>query len=95
MDIKSMVEEVSSIGGKGAMTAHFDKIHSKLVTYKRKYPQLKDATSLLELALWKSKVDELRGGGQTANMKNECRTSCGAAIIIPNVLPYLIGDEEE
>mmetsp|Transcript_23524 Transcript_23524/g.38441 ORF Transcript_23524/g.38441 Transcript_23524/m.38441 type:complete len:238 (+) Transcript_23524:2-715(+) len=95
MNIKNMVKEVSSIGNLNPMLAHFDKIHSKLVTYERKYPQLKDATSLLELALWKSKVDELGGGEQTANMKNECRISCGAAIIIPNMLPYLIGDEEE
>ena len=56
---------------------------------------MKDATSFLELALWKLKVDELGGEEQTADMKNARRFSCGAATIIPNVLPYLICDEEE
>ena len=47
---------------------------------------------MLELALWKSKVYEL--DVDTAELRG--RINCGAAVIIPNVLPYLIsnGDEE-
>ena len=95
MDIKNMVKKVSSIGNAYAIAALFHKIHSKLVTYEHEYTQLKDATSFLELALWKLKVDELGGEEQTADMKNACQISCGSAIIIRNVLPYLIGDEDE
>ena len=72
----------------------FSTIHSKLVTYERGYPQLKEAAFLLELVLWKFKIDESgvrQSGADTADKKGQCRINCGADIIIPNVLPYLIG----
>ena len=66
------------------LSSHFDIIHRKLLTYEHKYHQLKDVAFFLELALWKSKIEESR---------KQCRINCGVDVIIPNVLPYLIADE--
>ena len=33
--------------------------------------------------------------GRTADVRGQCRINCGADVIIPNVLPYLIANEEK
>jgi len=63
-------------------------IYDKLATYE----SIKEATSVLELALWKAKIDESRNKrarGEDVSYKEQCRVNCGADIIIRNVLPYL------
>ena len=65
------------------------------------YESLKVGTSVLELALWKTKIDEfvLRGSGQCnkrarididMSQREQCRLSCGADIVVRNVLRYLL-----
>eukprot|EP00984_Skeletonema_dohrnii_P024639 scaffold13789_cov143-Skeletonema_dohrnii-CCMP3373.AAC.1 len=65
---------------------------------------LKEATTLLELALWKAKLDEkedcsIEGRAKkatkfdTAGTRNERRITSGANIVIRNVLPFLQLDE--
>mmetsp|Transcript_573 Transcript_573/g.1132 ORF Transcript_573/g.1132 Transcript_573/m.1132 type:complete len:264 (+) Transcript_573:1-792(+) len=88
------------------LVPHFDSVHLKLVTYEQEFSQLKDAMSLLELAIWKSKLDESvpmmqynnagkkRKTNDHFDMKRQCRIRCGAGVILPNVLPYLIGNGE-
>ena len=60
---------------------------------------------MLELALWRIKINELAPseGRHKKKMKvdqsairNQCRISCGANIVIEHVLPYLlpVGEEE-
>ena len=111
MDIENMVERIHSVcSWAPSLPTHSDTINSKLVTCEHEYHQLKDATSLLELALWQSKTDEsilimqCNNVGQkrktkdhTIDVKRQCRISCGASVIIPNVLSYLIvkGEEED
>jgi len=65
-------------------------VYDRLATYE----SIKEATSVLELALWKAKVNEscnkrarVEGGD---SYKEQCRINCGADIIIRNVLPYLL-----
>ena len=65
---------------------HSDLIHSKLVVFER----LKGATSLLELALWKMKMEELELFRHTAEGRAQCRIRSGGDVIIPNVMAYLI-----
>jgi hypothetical protein len=65
---------------------HFDLIHSKLVAFE----WLKGATSLLELALWKMKMEELELFRHTAEGRAQCRIRSGGDVIIPNVMAYLI-----
>ena len=69
-------------------------------SYEHKYPWLVEAAALVELALWKSMVNESltlneRSVGNrnhdqmmenVANRKRECRMNCGAGVIIRNVL---------
>ena len=54
-NINNLVEGISSYNRDFELEAHFDVIQYKLLTYER----AKDATFLLELALWKSKINEL------------------------------------
>ena len=58
----------------------------------------RDASVLLELAIWKAKIDDTNGQLEddiTDDLRTECRINCGANVIIPNVLSYLIGNDEE
>jgi len=88
--IQDMLESIPFLASQ-ELVHHFDKIHSKLVSYECEYRQRKDAISLLELALWKSKIDQSAVGVKDRYH----RTNCGADVIIPNVLPYLADSEEE
>ncbi|KAL7527132.1 hypothetical protein ACHAWF_002048, partial [Thalassiosira exigua] len=48
--------------------------------------ELVEASTILELALWKAKIDKPNAD---ADMREDCRRNCGAPIIVPNVLSYL------
>ena len=61
---------------------------------------LKEATTLLELALWKANLDDNEGGlrvregvrttrGQRKRARKEICVTSGASIVIKNVLPFL------
>ena len=70
-------------------------VYSKLAAYEI----AKESTSILELALWKAKIDEnsnkrARVSGEVISYKEQCRINCGADIIIRNVLPYLVPEFE-
>ena len=73
---------------------HVRALCARLATYEL----LKEATSLLELALWKSKIGESASSvhchkkakvGITVSHKEQCRINCGADIMLRNVFPYL------
>jgi hypothetical protein len=78
-------------------------VHSRIEHYKTKHIQvLKEATVLLELALWKAKLDDDNEGGDDSleapikkvkvdveRTRNERRVTSGANIVIKNVLPFL------
>lgn len=57
------------------------------------YIALKDAASLLELALWKSKIAEQCSdliSENISSIRSKARYNCGATVIIPNVLSFLV-----
>ena len=106
-EIKCLVEECSSIHSIDLdgdecewidFESRLDVIYSKLIAYERKYRELKDAMTLLELALWKSRVDgsmqrKRSYAGQMKennNLRKACHTNCGADVIIPYVLSLLL-----
>lgn len=60
-----------------------DTIQSKIECYK-----LMENTSLLELALWKASQLDI-GEGANVWERQVCRMSCGAAVVIPNVLAFI------
>eukprot|EP00986_Skeletonema_menzelii_P001717 scaffold468_cov133-Skeletonema_menzelii.AAC.9 len=62
---------------------------------------LKEATALLELALWKANLDDNEGGnfvregvrttrGSKKRARKEVRVTSGADVVIKNVLPFLL-----
>ena len=51
------------------------------------YCELVEATTILELYLWKVKVDDF--DDWNARTRDQCHVKCGADITIPNVLPFL------
>ncbi|KAL7528596.1 hypothetical protein ACHAWF_008880, partial [Thalassiosira exigua] len=74
-------------------------IQSKLEYYEAEFCRLKEATAMLELALWKAKINEsvLRRRSckkklrvDASGFRNECRIRCGANHVIKNVLPFLL-----
>ena len=76
---------------------------TKLEYYESEYRKLKESTSLLELALWKIKIDDsslindkkMVGGNKKIKMdlsefRLQCRISCGADYVLENVWKYLL-----
>jgi hypothetical protein len=73
-----------------------------LAYYESESQRLKESTSLLELAMWKMKLDagmdqdEAMGGGNkkkkmdTLDFRLQCRISCGADNVVGNVWPFLL-----
>jgi len=55
------------------------------------YEQLKEATWLLELAVWKAKIGESTSNihGQGGEERNQCRINCGVQQILPIVVSFL------
>ena len=88
-DIHDRLRRIPSISPKG-LDSHFHSIDSKLSVY----DELKDAPALLELAIWKSKIDERTD--RTIDMKMECRIDSLSmvVIIVPYVLSFLTDDSE-
>ena len=67
--------------------------------FESEYSKLKEYTTLLELALWKHKMDEHCQASnrrikklkiEKSHLREQCRINCGADIVIENVLPYLV-----
>jgi hypothetical protein len=80
------------------------RIQEKLAYFEDELPKLKDATTMLELALWKMKMSQ---NGQNIKNQTHCqkkikadesssrsqnRVTCGADFVIGHMLPFLISD---
>ena len=71
-------------------------VRSKLVQYEEEYIRLKEATTILELAMWKNEMNESdtkkrkRTEESGSNYRQQCRIGCSADIVIDHVLPYLL-----
>lgn len=64
-------------------------IETKLVHNENEYLRLKEATSIIELVVWKNKMNDSEGEISSVTRK-ECRINCGADIVIEHMLPYLL-----
>jgi demethoxyubiquinone hydroxylase (CLK1/Coq7/Cat5 family) len=79
-------------------------IWSKLDHFEDELPQLKEVTTILELALWKMKTNEKKSHQDIAtpsqkkiksdesSIRQQCRVTCGADVVICHVLQFLITD---
>jgi hypothetical protein len=77
------------------------RIQEKLAHFEDELPKLKEATTLLELALWKTRINDIIEQQKTArnqkkiktdksSIRQQCRVTCGADVVIGHVLPFLI-----
>ena len=75
-------------------------VQKMLGQHEVEYQNLKEATSVLELVLWKNSISEANSSDDRRGLRKEegvdkphrsqCRISCGADIVIQHVLPYLL-----
>eukprot|EP00984_Skeletonema_dohrnii_P018937 scaffold8973_cov75-Skeletonema_dohrnii-CCMP3373.AAC.9 len=79
------------VGGKAeAIRVWIESVLHKIIHYKaeqRRY--LKEAATILELALWKKRLSEINVPEGDEEGRVECRVKCGADILMKNVLPFL------
>ena len=90
--IYDMLERIPAIESQSLKQyVHF--IDSKLSSYE----SAKDIASVLELAIWKANMmveqcDPYTDNISCLDMKLGCRIKCGATVVIPNVLSFLLQD---
>ena len=98
--INEVLPVTQTSGKSGVMKHWMDAVLDKMDHYKAEhYRYIKEAINLLELALWKAKLDEkedtfAEGRKKKAKVdadsaRRERRVTCGADIVIKNVLPFL------
>ena len=69
-------------------------LQTKLVNLETKYQNVKEGVSLLELALWKTKINEETSGRKRkideSDLRLQCRVNCRADIVIEHMLKFLL-----
>jgi hypothetical protein len=77
------------------------RIREKLAYFEAEYPKLKEITTILELTVWKLRMNEMllpekatqcqkKMKTDELSTRRQCRITCGADVVIRHVLPYLI-----
>ena len=77
-------------------------IREKLAHFEDEMPRLEEATTILELALWKNMLDvnskkmetnccQKKMRSDESDVRQQCRVTCGADVVIGHVMPFLIG----
>ena len=68
-----------------------ESVLEKINHFKAEYHRLLvEATTQIELALWSARVDEEHVSEVDKEHWAECRVNSGSAIVIPNVLAFLV-----
>jgi hypothetical protein len=81
------------------------RIRAKITHFEAEYPKLKKITTILELALWKLRMNENIPQEEVTHcqekmktdeteIRRQCRITCGADVIIGHVIPFLISTED-
>jgi hypothetical protein len=81
------------------------RIQAKVAHFEAEYPKLKEITTILELALWKLRMNEnipqeevshcqKKMKTDESSIRRQCRITCGADVIIGHVIPFLISTED-
>eukprot|EP00980_Cylindrotheca_fusiformis_P004942 scaffold1051_cov119-Cylindrotheca_fusiformis.AAC.17 len=77
------VDQALALVDRSARSREVSVAYFKLAKYERM-----EILSLVELCLWKVKIEEVRSAGQYAD-RQSCRINNGSHIVISNVLPFL------
>jgi len=96
-----MIKELKDFGRANNKAFCIYTVRSIFTSYEAQYNQLKEATTILELALWKYKMDESESNKKRkrteepdSDFREQCRVSCSADIVIEHVLPFLVPGTE-
>jgi hypothetical protein len=76
-------------------------IQIRITHFQSEVSKLKEATTILELALWKLRMNEKipqeeashcrkKMKSDKSSIRQQCRITCGADVVIRHVLPYLV-----
>jgi hypothetical protein len=66
-------------------------IQEKLIYFEDELLKLKEATTILELVLWKvMSCRQKKVKTDESSIHSQCRVTCGASVVITHVLPFLI-----
>mmetsp|Transcript_15782 Transcript_15782/g.28369 ORF Transcript_15782/g.28369 Transcript_15782/m.28369 type:complete len:419 (+) Transcript_15782:1-1257(+) len=99
---RAIAAEIESNSVSVYLPRKMTEVRSVLEYYEAEYCKLKEATSILELALWKAKINESKSieGRRRRHAKKiriddsasrqRCRIGCGADHVIENVLMFLL-----
>jgi hypothetical protein len=101
--INQTLPNIQSVEKSQAIQQWFESVNSRIDHYKSEHQTLlKEAMTLLELALWKATLLNETDGKKcnvdvmtkkakidTEAARKEHRVTCGASIVIKNVLPFL------
>ena len=99
--ITSMIHTAAFVYG-GDNSTIFRLIRDKCAHFENELPKLKEATSILEIALWKMKINDNSleenkiwsqktiKTDESSTIRQQCRVSCGADVVIGHMLPFLI-----
>jgi hypothetical protein len=71
-------------------------ISSKIAHFEEELTKLKEVTTMLELALWKMKMNENAHQDMAthdSNVRSQDRVTCGADVVIGHVLPFIINTD--
>lgn len=90
-NVLNEIECIHSMSEETGLQTQLDLVQSKLERY-----ELMEVLSILELIVWKIKIDdELKAKGEhdeftlSYELRGKCRISCGAEAVITNVLEFL------
>lgn len=99
--INQILPETAAIEKTRTIRQWMDSVSDRLDYYKTEHTIcIEEAVTLLELALWKAKLDEKEDVckkpavkkvmiNSEEDVRKECRVTCGADTVIKNVLPFL------
>ena len=87
-NIHNMLERIPTVPIRD-VNKYLNSLNDKLAMYET----ARDAASLLELAIWKSKLAEqcVPIDDNLISIKSQLRMKCGACVVIPKVLSFLMG----
>lgn len=90
--IQKWIAEVETMLGSVVVVASrrrfINDLYGKIAEYQQRFREVKEGLVMIELALWKHNTCSSDSGNTS---RNDYRFNCGAVVVIPNVLPFLIG----
>jgi hypothetical protein len=100
--IFNMIQTADYIWNQGNSNI-LNRIHNKLIHFEDELPKLKETTTILELALWKKRINDMNHQDIAtqsqkkmktveSSTRQQCRVTCGADVVICHMLPFLIAD---